>query len=301
MGTPPLTFPRESAEELPPNEPARAAVNPDNPPWGLPGALGLLVLSFVLMAVAQAVFLTPYAIRRGIALTPQALGDFATKDAGAIFVQIASIIPAHLLTLGLAWLLVTRAGKYPFLRTLGWEWTPRLTFWRSAALAVGLLLLGTGIIWLTGSPDNALERMIQSSRRAALATAFAATFTAPLVEEIVFRGVLYSALRRLAGAWLAVVMVLSIFAAIHVPQYWPSYGVIATILLLSTALTLIRAYTGKLLPCFIVHLVFNGIQSILIVLNPYLERLLPTAPTPAPVPPAPGLLVELALRLHGIL
>jgi membrane protease YdiL (CAAX protease family) len=302
VGTPPLTFPRDNAEELPPDEPVRIAVNPDNPPWGLLGALGLLILSFVLMAVTQTVLLLPYAVRRGIPLTPQALGEFALKDAGAIFVEIASIIPAHLLTLVLAWLLVTRAGKYPFLRTLGWEWASGFTFWRSAALAVGLLLLGTVIIWLTGSPDNALERMIESSRRAALMTAFAATFTAPIVEEIVFRGVLYSALRRLLGVGWAVGTVLLIFAAIHVPQYWPSFGVIGTILLLSTALTLIRARTGKLLPCFIVHLVFNGIQSLLIVLNPYLERLAPQAPTPAPVPvPAPGLLLELLLRIYGAL
>jgi membrane protease YdiL (CAAX protease family) len=302
VGTPPLTFPRDNAEELPPDEPARAAVNPDDPPWGLPGALGLLILSFLLMAITQTAFLMPYAIRRGIPLTPQALGEFALKDAGAIFVEIASIIPAHLLTLVLAWLLVTRAGKYPFLRSLGWEWVSGFTFWRSAALAVGLLVVGTGIIWLTGSPENALERMLQSSRGAALMTAFAATFTAPIVEEIVFRGVLYSALRRLAGAGFAVGMVLLIFAAIHVPQYWPSFGVIGTILLLSTVLTLIRARTGKLLPCFIVHLVFNGIQSLLIVLNPYIERLMPQAPAPVPAPvPAPGLFLELVFRLYGAL
>ena len=299
MGTPPLTFPRDTAEELPPGGPApRAAVNPDNPPWGVLGAVGLLLLSFVLMLVTNVAFLLPYALKRGVPLTEKALGEFAVKDAGAIFVAILSVIPAHLMTLGLAWLLVTRAGRHPFLRTLGWDWGRGFTFWRSVGLAVGLLLLGMGIIWLTGSPDNALERMIQSSRGAALLTAFAATFTAPLVEEIIFRGVLYSALRRLVGAAWAVGVVLIIFAAIHVPQYWPSFGVIGTILLLSVALTLIRAHTGRLLPCFVVHLVFNSIQAVLIVLNPYLERLMPQAPTPAPVPaPGPGLVLELVLRI----
>ena len=294
MGTPPLTFPRDSAEELPPDGPARVAADPDNPPWGVFGAVGLLLLSFLLMALTQTAFLTPYAMKRGVPLTSRALTEFALKDAGAIFVQIVSIIPAHLLTLVLAWLLVTRAGKYPFLRTLGWEWDGRFTFWRSAALAVGLLLVGMGIIWLTGSPDNALERMIQSSRGAALATAFAATFTAPLVEEVVFRGVLYSALRRLLGAAWAVATVLFIFAAIHVPQYWPSFGVIGTILLLSTVLTLIRARTGRLLPCFVVHLIFNAIQSVIIVLNPYLERLAPQASPPTP---DPALLVGLVSKI----
>lgn len=279
-------------EEVPAGaEAPPVAVDPDNPPWGLPGALALLFVSFLLMALAQMAFLLPYAVRRGVPLTPEALGEFAVKDPGAIFVEILAIIPAHLLTLGLAWLLVTRAGRYPFLRTLGWDWGGgRLTFWRSAGLAVGLLLAGTAIVELSGPTSNALERLIQSSRGAALATAFAATFTAPLVEEVVFRGLLYSALRRLVGAGWAVAVVLLLFAAIHVPQYWPSYGVIGTILLLSFVLTALRAYTGRLLPCFIVHLIFNSIQAVVIVLNPYLQNLLPKEAAPAP---APGLLLEL--------
>lgn len=296
MSTPPLTFPQDNAGELPPDAPGRVAPDPDNPPWGVGGAVALLFLSFLLMAVTQAAFLMPYALKRGVPLTSGAISEFALKDAGAILVQLVSIVPAHLLTLGLAWLIVTRAGKYPFLRSLGWEWVPGFTFWRSAALAVGMLLLGTAIIWLAGSPDNALERMVQSSRGAALMTAFAATFTAPIVEEVVFRGVLYSALRRLLGVGWAVALVLLIFAGIHVPQYWPSFGVIGTILLLSIVLTLIRARTGRLLPCFIVHLVFNAVQSVLIVLNPYLERLAPQAPTPAP---DPALLLELVSKIQA--
>lgn len=272
----------------------RRAIDPDDPPWGLPSALGLLLLSFVLMVLTQTAFLLPYAARRGVPLTPEALADFAVRDAGAIFVAIVSIIPAHVLTLGLAWLLVTRAGKYPFLQTLGWEWGGGFTFWRSAGLAVALLLAGMAIIWMTGSPDNALERLINSSRAAALATAFAATFTAPLVEEVVFRGLLYPALRRLVGVAWAVGIVLLLFAAIHVPQYWPSFGVIGTILLLSLVLTAIRARTGRLLPCFVVHLVFNSIQAVLIVLNPYLQRF-----APEQTAPAPGLLLEIALRHLG--
>jgi membrane protease YdiL (CAAX protease family) len=274
----------------------RVAPDPDNPPWGLLEALGLLVMSFVLMIVTSLAFLIPYIVYRKVQLP--ALAEFAVKDPGAILVQILSIIPAHLFTLGLAWLVVTRAGKYPFFRTLGWEWRGGFTLVWSAVLAVVLLIVGLSIVWLTGPTENALERLIQSSRGAALATAFAASITAPLVEEIVFRGVLYSALRRLAGAGGAVAAVLLLFAVIHVPQYWPSYGVIFTILLLSVVLTLIRARTGQLLPCFVVHFIFNSIQAVLIVLNPYLERLMPEAPTPAPVP-APGLLVELLARLFG--
>jgi membrane protease YdiL (CAAX protease family) len=274
--------------------PSPARPDPDNPPWGFWGALALLLMSFVLMALAQGALVFPYALRRGVPLTQEAVAEFIAHDAGAIVMALVGLVIAHLLTLVPAWLIVTRAGRYPFLRTLGWEWGGGLTFWRSAGLAVLLLIVGTLILKVSGAPENEFDRILRSSRTAALVTAFAATFTAPLVEEIIFRGLLYSALRRLVGAGWAVSLVFLLFAAIHVPQYWPSYGVLATILLLSFVLTLIRAHTGRLLPCFIIHLIFNGIQSVFIVLNPYLERFFPDTPAPDP-----GLLVGLVLRLFG--
>jgi membrane protease YdiL (CAAX protease family) len=292
---PPIQTPLVSSpEELPREEaPSPERPDPDNPPWGVWGALGLLVLSIALMLVTQVVFLVPYVLSRGVKL--DAMSSFLVKDPGAIFMALVSIPPAHLLTLGAAWLIVTRVGKYPFLRTLGWEWGRGFSLWRSAGLALLLLGMGYSVLWAGGECDNELERILRSSRAAALAAAFAATFTAPLVEEIVFRGLLYSALRRVIGVAWAVVVVFVIFAAIHVPQYWPCYGVIGTILLLSFTLTLIRARTGKLLPCVLIHFVFNGVQCVILVLSPYLERYLPHEPPP----PAPGLLVELFVRLLG--
>jgi membrane protease YdiL (CAAX protease family) len=286
----PLDRPEVPAREVWPS-PERP--DPDSPPWGVWGAIGLLVLSFVLMLLTQVVFLIPYALRRGVRL--DALGEFLVKDPGAIFVAVLSIPPAHLLTLGAAWLLVTRVGKYPFLRTLGWDWGKGLSFWRCVGLALMLLATGYSVIYVTGECDNELERILRSSRAAALAAAFAATFTAPLVEEVVFRGLLYSSLRRLIGVAWSVVVVFVIFAAIHVPQYRPCYGVMATILLLSFVLTVIRARTGRLLPCVLIHFVFNGVQCALLVLSPYLERYLPQEPPP----PAPGLAAELFVRLFG--
>lgn len=269
--------------------------SPDNPPWGVLAALGVLLMSFVFMLITQLVFIVGYLLYRGISLA--AVAETVTKDPLAIFAAVVSLVPAHALTLGLAWIVVTGVGKRPFLRALGWDWGGGFNVWRSAGLAVALLLVGTGIIKLTGNPQTELDMLIESSRATALATAFLATFTAPFVEEVVFRGVLYSALRRAAGKAWAVAIVTLIFTLIHVLQYRQSYGVIATIFLLSFTLTLIRAHTGRLLPCFVVHLVFNAIQSVLIVLNPYIEHLSPEQ-TPSPVPvPAPGALLHFLVQL----
>lgn len=289
-------LPLSGAEGLPSeSRPSPERPDPDDPPWGLGGALLLLLSSVALMVFAQGALVVGYALSRGFPLVGGDFAAFLTKDPGAIVSALVGLVVAHLLTLVPAWLIVTRVGRYPFLKTLGWDWGEGLTFWRSTVLAVLLLIAGVSIVLATGAPENEFERILKSSRAAALIAAFAATFTAPLVEEIVFRGLLYSSLRRLVGAAWAVTLVFVLFAAIHVPQYWPSYGVIATILLLSFALTLIRARTGKLLPCFYIHLVFNGIQSIFIVLGPYLEPYLPQTPAPDP-----GLVVGLLLAVCGL-
>lgn len=275
MSTPSEPLAAQTVANIPHGEPpARRHIDPDDPPWAVPGAVGVWIASVVVMVVMQLLFVVPYALQRGVAA--DALDEFATSDPTAIFVAVASIFPAHLLTLGVAWLVVTRGRKYPFLEALGWRWDARFNFGRSVGLAIALLAAGGTIIWLTGNPETPLDRIISSSRFTALTIAFVATATAPLVEEVVYRGLLYSALQRAIGAAWAVVIVVLLFAIVHVPQYITSIGVISTILMLSTFLTIIRAYTGKLLPCFIIHLVFNGIQSFFIVASPYLKQFAPT-------------------------
>ena len=273
--------------------PQAEVVTPDNPPWGVLGGGGLWLASVALVVICPVLFLAGYLLQQGVGA--QEWPRVATSDPTAIFVQIVATVPAHLLTLGLAWLIITGAGRRPFFRSLGWEWGGGFRLWNSAALAVGLLLLGYFILSLTGKPKTQLDEILESSRATALATAFLATFTAPLVEEVVYRGVLYSGLRKYFGAAWAGVCVIVLFALVHVPQYLPSFGTIAIILLLSIVLTVIRARSGQLLPCFVVHLVFNGIQSALIVAEPYLKRFLPeTPPAPAPDP-------ALILRLLGLI
>ena len=280
MSTPTESLPKDSFANVSdgqgaPAEPtaAPAAPDPDNPPWSAPGAVGFWVLSIFLIFLMPTIFVVPYIIGQRVSL--EALPEFAVNDKTAVFLQIVSTIPAHLLTLGAAWLLVTRVGKFPFRAALGWVWDERFNFWKSAGLAVGLYVVGVTLIFLLDGPETPLDKILQSSRLTAVTVAFMATATAPLVEEVTYRGVLYSALRRAVGARWAVAVVLTLFALVHVPQYWPNFGVLIAILMLSAVLTLVRARTGKLLPCFIIHLVFNGIQSVLIVLEPYLRQFLP--------------------------
>jgi membrane protease YdiL (CAAX protease family) len=97
-------------------------------------------------------------------------------------------------------------------------------------------------------------------------------FTAPLVEEIVYRGVMYPAAQRTFGTLWAVVVVSVLFAGVHVFQYFNNFAVVSVIAVLSVTLTLVRSRTRSILPCFVIHLVFNGLQAFFLVFQPLIEK-----------------------------
>ncbi len=102
--------------------------------------------------------------------------------------------------------------------------------------------------------------------------AIMATFTAPLVEEVIYRGILFSAFQRTFGVGFAVASVTFLFAIVHVPQYYPSFSTIFLLTLLSLVLTLVRVRTNNLLPCIILHTIFNAVQSVFLILEPFLTN-----------------------------
>ena len=289
---PPVIFSAET-------EPAAAPPTPNNPPWHILAALGVWAMSIAFIVVLPSLFLLPYLLQKNIDLNDRKLlGEIATTDPTAIFLQILSVIPAHVLTLVLAWLVVTGFKKYSFRQTLGWNWGG-FKIWHAFVIT----FIFYGIIYLfavaLGRQETEFDRMVQSSRATLYLVALFATFTAPLVEEVIYRGILFSALqnprniifpnisplRRFQEFYarhstiFAVLLVTFLFAIVHIPQYssnqTPEYATIAPLLMLSLTLTLIRVKTKNLLPCIVLHTVFNGLQAILLVLQPLLESYAP--------------------------
>lgn len=262
-------------------------IDPNDPPWGVGMAFLVWIASILLLFAVQLAFIIPYAAWRGVA---------SLKTPNAIFVATLSTVPAHVLTVLLVWAVVTRFGKRPFWETLGWSWNGYFGLWLSIALGVVLLLASIVIAHFLGADKvTPLEEMLDSSAATRYLIAFLATFTAPFVEEFVFRGVLYSALHRGLGRVGAVAIVVVLFTAVHIPQYWTNIGVIAAVALLSLGLTIVRAVSGKLLPCFVMHLVFNGIQSVMIILQPRL-----TKPVITPDQPT-AIVLSLLTSLHHLI
>lgn len=269
-------------------EPAYPAVDPpvyeptpNDPPWNSWAAVGVWIASVLLILILPSLFLIPYLVSSGIQMGGnEDLKVFATSDPTAVVLQLSSIIPAHLLTLLLSWLVITRIRKYGFFKTLGFE-MGGYKWWHIALILLGIF----GAVIVVGSifpeQDNDIIKMLRSSRYAVYLITILATFTAPIVEEVVYRGILFPAFQRSRGTAAAVGIVTIMFAGVHFLQYWGSPGTIILITFLSLVLTLVRSTSRNLLPCIILHFLFNGAQSILILQQSFDSKIPVTDPVTA--------------------
>lgn len=258
------------SESLPPEIPVDKNAAPDNPSWNWLAASGIWLASLVFLALPS-VFALFYAAEKNVDLrNADSLKDFLLNDSGAILLQIILVFPAHALTLALCWAVVTKFNKFPFRERLGWNWGG-FNFWHIALIIVAFFLLAAALTAFFGEQENELTRILHSSRSAVYIIAFLATFTAPIVEEVVYRGIIYSAFYKAFGVVVAVIVASTLFAAVHFLQYNGDVTALIMICLLSLVLTLVRVRTKNLFPCIVLHTVFNGIQSLLLLLEPYLH------------------------------
>jgi len=238
-------------------------------------SFGVWIVSVVLLLVVPLIYALPYLVYRIAKFgppTPEAL----SSDKQLIFYSVVGILPTHLLTLVLVWIVITYGGRRPFWKNIEFDWpknmSPTATTLLSVLVATLLFLLALGVTSLYGERKTDLDILIESSIYTRVATAFVAVATAPLIEELIYRGLLYRALEKAAGMGVAIGIVSLLFAGVHVFQYRNNLAVITVITLLSITLTVTRAVTGRVLPAFIMHLVFNGIQSVLIVLGGFIDK-----------------------------
>lgn len=272
-------LPEEHAEPPEP-QPSGTVQGTPGTSWSSPWrdvwtSFGVWFASVVLLLVVPLVFTLPYLIYRIAKYGPPTPEALAT-DKQLIFYSVVGILPTHMLTFVIVWLLITYGGRRPFWKNIDFDWpkgaSPVVVTLVSVLVATMLFLLALGVTSIYGEHKTDLDLLIESSIYTRIATAFMAVATGPLVEELVYRGVLYRALEKAAGMGVAIALVSLLFAGVHVFQYRNNVAVIIVITVLSVTLTVSRAVTGKLLPAFIIHFVFNGIQSVLIVLGGFIDK-----------------------------
>ncbi len=155
----------------------------------------------------------------------------------------------------------------------GWlQW--RLQPWGSALLQAGRgwlmvmpLVLLTG--WLMGlllgdqgGSNPLLELVLRSKDPLALMLlATTAVILAPLFEELVFRGALLPVLAKSFGPVWGVLTSALVFGVAHL-----SVGELPPLFVLGLGLGLLRLSSGRLLPCVLMHSLWNGVTFINLLL-----------------------------------
>ncbi len=225
--------------------------------WG--ASIGLLIVLQIIALVG----LLGYAFLFDKRMYAEMMKSMLTPS--LVIVSLVSAFVAQMLTLALAWLIVTNGGKRPFLKTLKWEWHPKFNWLHAIGLTLVMLTVGALCSKVLPHKDTELDLLLKMGLAVRIIVAILATMGAPIVEEVVYRGLLYQPLERARGKIFAVAIVTLLFWGVHVPQYYKSVAVLVSVFVLSLALTMVRAWTGKLLPSVVTHFLFNGIQAVGIV------------------------------------
>lgn len=130
--------------------------------------------------------------------------------------------------------------------------------WMAAAYLVFLIFSG---VWLSAlnidTKDHTLDDLGRSSASLA-AAAVLVTVIAPVAEELLFRGYIFTALRGWAGVWGAAALTGLLFGAIHLDPNRP-VGFLVPLAVFGFVLCLLYQRTGSLLPCIALHSINNAL------------------------------------------
>lgn len=252
---------------------ASQRIDPDNPRWGVLSGLGVWVASVAALVIIPSIAVVAWYLIEQIRgakmpITAEEISQWAMTPR-LLLIQIVSSIGAHIVTLAICWAVATGMGKRSLSEAIGWRWEGPNTLVK-VGIVIGVVIITIGILtvlprFIPDSKETPFSQMLKASRAVRYVVAFLAIFTAPLVEEFVYRGLLYSPLKRAIGMGGAVISATLLFALVHVPQYWGAWASLTGLLLLSLALTFIRAKTRSIFPCVAIHTLFNSIGAIGII------------------------------------
>lgn len=136
------------------------------------------------------------------------------------------------------------------------------TLWEGVAFAPGLYLIVSTVLFAL--PESWLESYNEASAgitTGGVVGVLAVVVAAPVVEEIVFRGLIMTRLSRAMPGWLAVLLSAAIFGACHGHPVWFGYA-----FALGTVFGFMDLRAGSIWPSVLGHVAFNSFSQIITVL-----------------------------------
>lgn len=257
----------------PPDQPDRplAGGPPDRaspvPPVPFSVLDGLILVAWTLVAQV---------VTGGIVLVPALLAGLDPTDPTLLAV---TTVVGGVITIAGALLWLWLQGKLD--RRVGGPQVPDLghVAWGIGAGVGGLVIVygyQIGMQALLGPVEppsqSVLELITSAGPLAAGLSIAAAVLLAPVVEELVFRGVLFQALRSWLGVWPGIVVSAALFALAHVELYVltgdPSIVALGALTMLAGWFAWVFHRLGTLTVPMIAHAVFNGAVIVVALLAP---------------------------------
>jgi uncharacterized protein len=211
------------------------------PPWTAPVAL----LAGLAVAVLGALLVDLPALALGVNLSAQHLpdslqvADTAVQDAGFIFVAV---------------FFAQLGGR----KVRAWQFGLRPTpFWRAVwwVILIGVGYLLFSLIWKVAvHPPE--EKVLEQIGTGVLSAALTCV-VAPIGEEFLFRGFIFTSLRNWRGPWTAAVLTALLFGLVHVGSA-PLLDLVP-LAGLGFGLCLLYRATGSLYPCIALHSLNNSV------------------------------------------
>ncbi len=243
----------------------RPPASDDDTPWPTPRTDG---------ATPETAFRVPFSIGLGLALVAWSVFSQVFVGAAAVALGLDVDDPAALRIVIVGSQLTTLLGALWILHVTG-----RLS-WRLAGPVApssvdvpagiwrGLAGYGMVVLWITayaavfGEPEAVEQSLLQdagSSTAVVVTSVLAAVLLAPLVEEVVFRGVLFQAARRRLGVAAGAVLSSAVWTAVHVELYARPVA-LGAIFLLGLWFGWVFHRSGRLMVAVLAHATFNAIN-----------------------------------------
>ena len=185
------------------------------------------------------------------------LDQTSSKASVAIAIQAL----ASVLVLAFMYTLITVKYELPFRRVIGWRPIEHRPFFYGASYcAAGVLLaftvgLASHVMSMPDQPTP-FEDLLRDPSSLLLVAAFGIAI-APVVEELIFRGFVFSVFERAHGRLVAVVITAGSFSLIHGPQYGWHWQILVLLFYVGIVFGAVRAKTRSIVPPTIIHAAYN--------------------------------------------
>jgi uncharacterized protein len=245
-------------------------------PWGWTDLLLFVLIGICGLILLALVFLV------GAGLFGGSFAQVQHSETARNFVGVVVQAVLDLALLGFLAAQMRLRFHLPFWRTLGWRpldagKTPR------AAVYIGLVFGGIFLaVFITLAsmvfpPKGELPiQQILQDRNTLILFSLLAVFVAPVFEETLFRGYLYPLVARSFGVSAGVIVTGIIFGLLHASQLRGGEWQIALIVVVGIVFTLARAVSRTVVASYILHVSYNSIQVIALLIGTHGLRQMPS-------------------------